>query len=681
MGDPAAVDVSDIVARERACPSCGRPNPFDARFCAGCGHRFRGEEETEAEPEPIADPLIGRTIADRYRIDQMIGRGGMGVVYRVEHVRIGKMMAMKLLHGELARDKDVVKRFRREADAVSKLDHRNTVQVFDFGRSEGLMYLVMELLGGKDLGVIVEIERALPFERVARIAAQIAGSVAQAHARGIVHRDLKPENVRILSDATDPDFVKVMDFGLAKLRENEEASSASITRAGLIVGTPYYMAPEQIRGEATDPRSDVYALGALMYKCLAGVPPFWAPTPVGVLTKHLTDAVVPPSVKTIRPDIPIPKEAEAIVMRAMEKDPRARQQSMEELRDELLSWLRSRGEDTAPFSLERVTRPNEAPHEVEDSGRKVQVATRTEVERYERRLRAQTWFLNFLGLALIAALVASGYWSFRQFRGDAEQEGQGAFEREPNDLASQANELPSGQEHTGYLGRRQSPERSDSDLWLLRNPGGRTRPVSIMFSGVPNMDTVLEIFRGSQSEPVLIVDNTGVGGGEGVPNFALVDSVYYVQVREKRVPGRLPTENVSDEYRVRWDEQRLLSGDEREINDTRALAERIEEGVARQGFIGWAGDVDVFCVASDLERAIVILEPIPTLDLKLQVEERHTDRVRTIDESGVGGTERVSLSDVRAGSTCLFVSAREREGAAMSDASERYSLRIVRAAE
>jgi serine/threonine-protein kinase len=680
MGDPATADVSDIVARERTCPSCGRPNPFDARFCAGCGHRFRGED-SEAEPEQVADPLIGRTIADRYRIDQMIGRGGMGVVYRVEHVRIGKMMAMKLLHGELARDKEIVKRFRREADAVSKLDHQNTVQVFDFGRSEGLMYLVMELLGGKDLGVIIEVERALPFERVARIATQIAGSVAQAHARGIVHRDLKPENVRILSDATDPDFVKVMDFGLAKLRENEETASASITRAGLIVGTPYYMAPEQIRGEATDARSDVYALGALMYKCLAGVPPFWASTPMGVLTKHLTDAVIPPSVKTLRPDIRIPKEAEAIVMRAMEKDPRARQQSMDELRAELLSWLRSRGEDTAPFSLDRVTRPPEAPYEVTDSGRKVQVATRTEVERYERRLRAQTWLLNFLGLAMFAGLAVGGYWSFRHFRGEAEQGNQSTFEREPNDLASQANELPSGQEHTGYLGRRQSPERSDADLWLLRNPGGRARPVSIMWSGIANMDTVLEVFRGTQSEPVLIVDNTGIGGGENVPNFALVDAVYYVQVREKWVPGRSPTENVSDEYRIRWDEQHLLPGDEREINDTHALAERIEEGEARQGFIGWAGDVDVYCAASDIERAIVILESTPRLDVKLQVEERHTDRMRIIDESSTGGTERVPLSDVRAGSTCLYVSAREREGAAMSDASERYSLRIVRATE
>lgn len=680
MGEPAAVDVSDIVLKERACPSCGRPNPADARFCAGCGHRFRGEE-AESEPEHIADPLLGRTIADRYRIDQVIGRGGMGIVYRVEHVRIGKMMAMKLLHGELARDKDVVKRFRREADAVSKLDHQNTVQVFDFGRSEGLMYLVMELLAGKDLGVIVELERALPFERVARIAAQIAGSVAQAHARGIVHRDLKPENVRILADGAEPDFVKVMDFGLAKLRENEEASSASITRAGLIVGTPYYMAPEQIRGEATDPRTDVYALGALMYKCLAGVPPFWASTPVGVLTKHLTDAVVPPSVKTVRPDIPIPKEAEAIVLRAMEKDPRARHESMDELRHELLSWLRSRGEDTAPFSLDRVARPTAAPHEVTDSGRRIQVATRTEVERYERRLRVQTWLLKGLGLAAIVALAGGAYWSFRHLRGDPDAAVQSTFEREPNDLASQANELPIGQEHTGHLGRRQSTERSDVDLWLLRNPSGRARSVSIAFSGIPNMDAVLEIFRGTQSEPVLIIDGAGVGGAESVPNFALVDSIYYVQLREKWVPGRFPTENVSDEYRIRWDERHAVPGDEREINDTHALAERIEEGVARQGFIGWADDVDVFCAAADVERAVVILESTPTLDLKLQVEERHTDRMRIVDETRVGGTERVNLTEVRAGSTCLLVSARPREGVPGSDPSEQYSLRLVREAE
>ena len=293
MTDTVEVRQGDEGERELVCPACGRISPFDARFCAVCGFRFRQGSEDGPELRDMADPLIDRVIADRYRIVELIGRGGMGVVYRVEHTRIGKQMAMKLLHGELARDKEVIRRFRREAEAVSKLDHPNTVQVFDFGRSEGMTYLIMELLSGKDLGTILSTDGAMPFSRMARIALQICGSAQQAHERGIVHRDIKPENVRILSDRAEPDFVKVLDFGLAKLRESEEQARASITREGFLVGTPYYMAPEHIRGDQVDARSDVYALGALMYKAIAGVPPFWATSPVAVLTKHLNDPVVP----------------------------------------------------------------------------------------------------------------------------------------------------------------------------------------------------------------------------------------------------------------------------------------------------------------------------------------------------------------------------------------------------
>jgi serine/threonine-protein kinase len=220
-----------VDARELKCPACGRVSGFDVRFCATCGFRFKQDDDgTEGtrkrDTRDQADPLVGRTIADRYQIVELIGRGGMGVVYRVEHTRIAKAMAMKLLHGELARDKEVVRRFRREADAVSKLDHPNTVQVFDFGRAEGMTYLVMELLSGRDLGAVLAQEGTISFARMAHIAAQICASVQQAHDHGIVHRDLKPENVRLLKRRDDDDFVKVLDFGLAKLRDNEEHARA-----------------------------------------------------------------------------------------------------------------------------------------------------------------------------------------------------------------------------------------------------------------------------------------------------------------------------------------------------------------------------------------------------------------------------------------------------------------------
>ncbi len=250
------------------CSECGRKNPFDARFCGGCGFQFQGGDDDGAE-ENVADPLIGRVIADRYRIIELLGRGGMGVVYKVEHIHIGKFMAMKLLHGELARDRNTVKRFQREAEAISRLSHPNSVQVFDFGRSEGLMYLVMEYLEGRDLGQVIRDEGHLDFQRVARLASQVCASVAQAHAEGVVHRDLKPENVMIIpARQGSNEIAKVLDFGLAKLRD--QMGNVTVTRAGHIVGTPYYMAPEQMRQQPMDRRTDIFALGIVLWEMLAG---------------------------------------------------------------------------------------------------------------------------------------------------------------------------------------------------------------------------------------------------------------------------------------------------------------------------------------------------------------------------------------------------------------------------
>ena len=308
------------------CPVCARRNPPDALFCGGCGLALN---DGAPRPDAVADPLIGRVIADRYRIVELLGRGGMGVVYKVEHIHIGKLMAMKLLHGELARDKNTIRRFQREAEAASRLSHPNTVQVFDFGRSEGLMYLVMEYLEGRDLGELVREEGHLDFERVARIGTQICASIAEAHANGVVHRDLKPENVMIIRTSDGREIAKVLDFGLAKLRDH--AGSVSVTRAGAIVGTPYYMPPEQIRGETVDARGDIYAVGALLYKAATGVPPFVAKTPMGVLTKHLTEELVLPS---RRSGFHLPGEADAIIGRAMEKDVARRHQNADELRAE-----------------------------------------------------------------------------------------------------------------------------------------------------------------------------------------------------------------------------------------------------------------------------------------------------------------------------------------------------------
>jgi serine/threonine-protein kinase len=673
--DHAAMEQPDPA---RTCPVCRRASPPDARFCAGCGHRFIAEEG--AFEVPIADPLIGRIIADRYRIDQLLGRGGMGIVYRVEHVRMGKLMAMKLLHGALAHDRDVRMRFRREAEAASKLDHPNTVQVFDFGYSEGLMYLVMELLGGRDLATVLDTEGPLPFDRVARIAVQICGSVGQAHARGIVHRDLKPENIRVLTDPGEPDFVKVMDFGLAKLRESrEEAANASVTRAGFIIGTPYYMAPEQIRGESPDPRTDIYALGALMYKCLTGEPPFWAPTPVGVLTKHLTDPLVPPSQRRGRWDLP--PEADAIIARAMAKDPRDRFASMDELRAELASFLRARQESAGSQATERPTLPTLA-YELTRSGRRVEVATRADVDRYERRLRIQAWVVRFVVLGVLGALVAAGTWALYRWRPGAHPEAV-SEEVEPNDTPALAALLPEGRSVRGYLGRRSSPERGDADVWMLDRRGGGKRVVRIEFSGLPNMDTVLEIFRAGQSDPLVVVDAGGVGSPESVPNFVLQESTrYLVRVREVWEVARYPTENVSDAYVLSWTGVDPEPGDEREVNDTLSLAESIPPGEMRRGYIGWQDDVDVFCLSRDAERVVAVLEPVRSLDLVLRHLDRTTGHETIYDAGRIGaGESSAEIARASAGTTCFSIAARVGDGVPSSDPNERWTLRLISRAE
>ena len=650
---------------ELHCPACGRASPPDARFCAGCGHRLgAGFDLSDDGHDGGADPLLGRIIADRYRIERLLGRGGMGVVYRVEHARIGKLMAMKLLHGRLARDKDVVKRFKREAEAASKLDHPNTVQVFDFGQSEGMMYLVMEYLSGRDLGEVIKAEGALPFERVARIAAQISGSVQQAHERGIVHRDLKPENVMVVEGAASRDFVKVLDFGLAKLRESEENAEKSITRAGSILGTPYYMAPEHIRGESVDARSDIYALGALIYKAITGVPPFWAASPVGILTMHLTEEVVPPSERA--PELAIPPDADRIVLKAMAKSARDRYQSMEQLRGELLAYLAAVGADEG-LESGRVL-GGVVPT---DSGRPREIATRSDVDDYERRLR-RSRFASYALLALLALGAAgAGGWAWMQRTPPAAR-----TESEPNDTITDADVLPVDTTLRAFLGKRLDEQRSDADFYVLSSPDGARRTVRIEVSAIPNMDIVVEVFREGISTPLLTADGGPMGYAEIVPNFVIEGPRHYLRVRELWDTGRWPTENVSDPYEVRWSFVEPEPDDEREVNDSLELAERVRVGTVRRGFVGWGGDHDSFCLEAPASDVVARLDGIPTLDLVLQVVDRGSGRAWIVDEGRLGEGE-VSEPIARATrDTCFVVSARRPKDGPGSDPDERYALRI-----
>jgi len=239
----------------------------------------------------------------------------MGMVYKVEHMQLAKVAAMKVLHPEMARDAEAVRRFRTEAQAVSRLDHPNIVQTFDFGQWDEALYLVMEYLKGDDLAIIMKREGPLPFPRAARLFVQICSALTEAHESGVIHRDLKPENIVVIPRRDGTETAKVLDFGLAKLRERTEVSMA--TSGNQVIGTPYYMSPEQVRSEPLDVRTDIYSLGATLYRVLTGTPPFQATTPVGVLTKHVTDPLEPPRVRA--PQLNLPPVADAILSRAMAK--------------------------------------------------------------------------------------------------------------------------------------------------------------------------------------------------------------------------------------------------------------------------------------------------------------------------------------------------------------------------
>lgn len=283
--------------------------------------------DAEGESGPRVDPLIGRDIADRFQIYKKIGAGGMGAVYRARQKGMDRDVAIKVLLRELTDNETVLRRFHIEALAVSKLRHPNTIQIFDFGETaDGLLYIAMEFLEGKPLQRILKDEQQVSVRRGLNIALQMARSLREAHSKGIVHRDLKPDNVVLETVGEETDFVKVLDFGVAKLAEGD-GQQKTLTKAGSIFGTPKYMSPEQSRGGDIDARSDVYSIGVMLYELVTGRVPFDAENPLGILIKHIQE--LPPTFQEVRPDLVIPGEVEDFVMRTLEKDPALRPQTAE----------------------------------------------------------------------------------------------------------------------------------------------------------------------------------------------------------------------------------------------------------------------------------------------------------------------------------------------------------------
>ncbi|MDX2015205.1 MAG: protein kinase [Myxococcaceae bacterium] len=285
---------------------------------------------------PSVDDTIGKTIAGKYRVEQMIGEGGMGKVYKATQLALDKPVVLKVLRQALLGDERTVARFQREAKAASRLNHPNSISVLDFGQADdGAMFIAMEYVQGKDLHQILSREWPLPESRVMRIMSQVLSALADAHSVGVVHRDLKPENIMVSQGRSEPDFVKVLDFGIAKIIDGTEDEGPALTRAGFVCGTPEYMSPEQARGAKLDHRSDLYAVGVILYQLVSGLLPFDSDTAVGFATKHLTEIPPPPTKR--RPEARVSPAMERLIMKALSKNPDERPQTAEQFRAELLA--------------------------------------------------------------------------------------------------------------------------------------------------------------------------------------------------------------------------------------------------------------------------------------------------------------------------------------------------------
>lgn len=308
----------------KRCPKCPEVFSDMMHFCPNDGHPL--------VPIVAQDPLINSTVDGKYVIEEVIGKGGMGVVYRARHVNFNRQFAVKILKSEFVNDPQAVKRFRNEANAAGAIRHPNAIAITDFNITpDGLAYLVMDLVEGRSLREIIKKEGALGQVRTVKLIGQVCDAVAAAHRKGIIHRDLKPDNIMVESpDGTDEEIVHVLDFGIAKLSQNP-AYSENITVGGAILGSPYYMSPEQCDGRQLDTRSDIYSLGIILYEMLTGKVPFRAQTPWGLVKMHCS--ATPQPLKLHRPDIN--PQLEQAVLKALLKDPNDRQHTATELKREL----------------------------------------------------------------------------------------------------------------------------------------------------------------------------------------------------------------------------------------------------------------------------------------------------------------------------------------------------------
>ena len=308
---------------KKKCPACSQLFAETAVFCPNDGKRLVDDEESP-------DKFVGLVLDAKYQVERLIGKGGMGNVYEAKHLHMGLPVAVKILHPHLVTDSTAVERFRREARSARTVNHPNAISIMDFGvTSDNVLYLVMELINGISLQEVLKKETTIESSRAVRIMRQVCLAVDVAHQKSIIHRDLKPDNILILDYGKDTEKVKVIDFSIAKMKES--GKDPNLTSAGVVVGTPQYISPEQAQGLELDNRSDIYSMGIILYQMLTGNVPFTGKTSAMLLMQHIQ--AKPKSPREIKPEIPI--RLEQSVLRSLSKQAKDRQQSAAVLAQEL----------------------------------------------------------------------------------------------------------------------------------------------------------------------------------------------------------------------------------------------------------------------------------------------------------------------------------------------------------
>ena len=600
---------------------------------------------------------VGTTVLN-YRLVRLLGEGGFGAVFLAEHEELGRRAACKILHREFAGRPDIVERFAQEARTVAAIGPRGIIEIENFGQLPGgEPFCLMQFFPGEALSARIHREPLRP-EELPAVFDTVASALAAAHAKQIVHRDLKPENVLLVRSKDGKDELpKVCDFGVAKLHEAPEGANDA-TNQNAVVGTPYYMAPEQIRGEDVDQRADIYALGAMMYRLLTGTPPFEAPSPMAVFAKHLTEPPQPPSERA--PKLNLPRAIDAIILKAMAKRAEDRHPNATALQQELVDFLRAGNASSVDLLVDQGQLQAFASQftAISDSQTGMalprKAATRDEVAAYERKLAFQRILGQaFLGLCCLGA--AGALWlGYRQVRSYVEAlsrpppppEG---TEREPNDEAAQANPIPFGKEIRGQLGRRLAPDRSDRDFYAWDVPPG-TSHASLKLTALPNFPTCLWLYRGGFREPLARFCSGALLQDLSLPAYRVEPGRYLLAVLQDMDPRGADApppvhENISDFYTLSFSPASPSESDEIEPNDSATTAVRVPLGAEIRGSLNFANDTDVLCPSAGLAGSSLRWTVRDSVSL---VRPTGTALEASLDRGGIGGSTRYVVH--RAGS-------------------------------